>query len=286
MKRVVVCLATCFIVAGLIQQPVHINAAPRDPYLMTIAKTGKVLHTPMLKAVFWGHEWADPAFAADIVSGLDSLLAGYSGSDYAATLREYYDRSGSITGYATYTGYTIDSSPAPAPDAFSGAIAIAKVCSMTNNNPESNAAYFVFTSTPKAASAEGKTCALHAWGACSNGKQVQAIGVRYSSGQIGSGCDGVQDYETGHSLALAQMANLAMHELAETITDPRNTGWHDSYGEEISNKCIRTFPSTVSRYPVFPDGSVWKLQGLWSNAAYGTGTGAPNLDGQKACVWQ
>jgi len=36
---------------------------------------------------------------------------------------------------------------------------------------------------------------------------------------------------------------------------------------------------------VFPDGSVWKLQGLWSNAAYGTGSGAPNLGGQKGCVW-
>lgn len=286
MKRVVVCLATCLLVTGIVRQPNHINAAARDPHLMTIAKTGKVLRTPMLKAVFWGSEWTDPAFAGDVVSGLDSLLAGYSGSQYAATLREYYDRSGPITGYTTYSGYTIDSSPAPAPDAFSGATAIAKVCSMTSNNPDSNAAYFVFTSTPKAASAEGKTCALHAWGACSNGRQVQAIGVRYSSGQLGSGCDGVQDFETGHSLALAQMANLAMHELAETITDPRNTGWHDSYGEEISNKCIRTFPSAVSQYPVFPDGSVWKLQGLWSNAAYGTGTGAPNLDGQKACVWK
>jgi hypothetical protein len=263
-----------------------VSAAPRDPYLMTIARTGKVLHTPMLKAIFWGPEWHDPAFAADIVSGIDSLLAGYSGSPYAAALREHYDRSGSISGFTTYTGYTIDSSPAPAPDGFNGAVAIGKICSMTNNNPDSNAAYVVFTSTPKAASAPGSTCALHAWGACSNGKPVQAIGVRYSSGQIGSGCEGVQDFETGHSLALAQMANLAMHELAETITDPRNTGWHDSYGEEISNKCILTFPSDVSQYPVFPDGTAWKLQGLWSNAAYGTRTGAANVNGQKACVWE
>jgi len=285
MTRVAACLSICAFIAAS-SRPLHdISAAPRDPYLMTIARAGKVLHTPMLKAVFWGPEWHDPAFAGDIVSGIDSLLAAYSGSQYAAVLREYYDRSGSISGYATYAGYQIDSSPAPAPEGFNGAVAIAKICSMTNNSPDSNGAYLVFTSTPKSPDAPGKTCALHAWGACSNGKPVQVVGVRYSSGQIGSGCEGVQDFETGHSLALSQMANLAMHELAETITDPRNTGWHDSYGEEISNKCILTFPNDVSQYPEFPDGSVWKLQGLWSNAAYGARTGAPNLSGQRACVW-
>jgi hypothetical protein len=52
------------------------------------------------------------------------------------------------------------------------------------------------------------------------------------------------------------------------------------------NKCIRTFPADVTRYPVFPDGSAWKMQGLWSNAAYQAGTGAANLNGQRACVWE
>ena len=127
---------------------------------------------------------------------------------------------------------------------------------------------------------------MHAWGTCSNGKPVQAIGVTHSSGQLGSGCDDVQDFETGHSLALAQIANMAMHELAETITDPRGTGWRDSYGQEIGNKCLSTFPPDVSRYSLFADGSVWKLQGLWSNTAYLAGSGASNQGGQYACVWQ
>jgi hypothetical protein len=73
-------------------------AAPRDPYMLSLAKPGKVLDTPLLKAVFWGPEWHDPAFAGDIITGIDSLLAGYSGSAYAAVLREYYDRAGAITG--------------------------------------------------------------------------------------------------------------------------------------------------------------------------------------------
>src|SRR5690348_15069859 len=99
MKRVLVCVVTCFLVTGLARQPQQIDAAPRDPYLLTIPKTGKVLHTPTLRAVFWGPEWNDSSFATDIVSGLDQLLSSYSGSQYAAILREYSDRSGSISGY-------------------------------------------------------------------------------------------------------------------------------------------------------------------------------------------
>ena len=34
----------------------------------------------------------------------------------------------------------------------------------------------------------------------------------------------------------------------------------------------------------FPNGSRWKLQGEWSNAAYTTGTGYPNSSGQRGCL--
>ena len=31
------------------------------------------------------------------------------------------------------------------------------------------------------------------------------------------------------------------------------------------------------------NGTVWKLQGEWSNAAYNAGTGYPNSSGQRGC---
>ena len=46
----------------------------------------------------------------------------------------------------------------------------------------------------------------------------------------------------GHSLALAQIANLTMHEVIEAITNPRGSGWHDGSGEEFADKCLRIFP--------------------------------------------
>ena len=51
--------------------------APTDPALLRIGNSGQVLHSPTVTAVFWGPEWNDPAFAGDIITGLETLLSGY-----------------------------------------------------------------------------------------------------------------------------------------------------------------------------------------------------------------
>src|SRR5262249_24941706 len=45
----------------------------------------------------------------------------------------------------------------------------------------------------------------------------------------------------------------------EAITDSQGTEWHASDGD-ISDKCIGVF-RPVSSYPVFSDGTAWKLEG-------------------------
>ena len=201
-----------------------------------------MLRTPVLKAVFWGSEWNDPAFAGDIISGLDTLLTGYAGSRYASTLAEYYDRTGPISGYSIYAGHTIDASPAPAAGGLTSALTLARVCAATGNNPDPNTVLHVYLH------AEGRRCA---------GRHVQLSCERYLHKREGiasrrravrirrhrNGLSRRAGYGNWRcSLALAQMANLTMHELAETITDPRNNGWSDAYHTEIGNKCILTFP--------------------------------------------
>jgi hypothetical protein len=59
----------------------------------------------------------------------------------------------------------------------------------------------------------------------------------------------------------------------------------DGNGEEIADKCSRILQPDLSKYLVFSNSSVWKLQGMWSNAAYLAGTGTPNANGQPACIW-
>ena len=258
-----------------------------DPALLRIANNGQVLHSPNVTAVFWGPEWNDPAFARDIITGLDTLLSGYSGSDYAKVATEYYDGGGAVSPFAPYAGHVIDPATPPAPGGLTGSAIIAEACKVTNNQPDPYGIYVVYSSTDKG-TLGGSACGRHTYGMCGTGKKavpIQAIGVPYTTGTLESGCNGVQDTETGHSLALAQMANVTMHELIETITDPRNTGWHDGNGLEIGNKCILVFPPSFGAFPVFSNGSVWKLQAMWSNAAYLSNSGTLNNQGEPGCRW-
>jgi hypothetical protein len=277
-------LALMFVTTGWLAVAHAQKKPPTDPALLTIASTGAVLHSPGVTAIFWGAEWTDAGFADDIITGLDSLFAGFTGSTYARTVTEYYDRTGQVTPYTTYFGHLIDTSAAPAPGGLTSATAIAEVCKATNNNPNSSDVYVVFASTDNGTGA----CGFHTWGTCGSKRTavpVQVAAIPYASGVAGTGCDALQDTETGHSLALAQIANIAIHELVETITDPRGTGWRDGFGDEMSDKCIRVFPESLGLFPIFSNGSTWKLQGQWSNAAYRARSGAPNELGQFACIW-
>ena len=98
------------------------------------------------------------------------------------------------------------------------------------------------------------------------------------------GCDPA-DTQTGHPQGLAALANVSAHELSETRTDPGFNGafggWYDASGAENGDKCAWTFNIP---YVSFQNGTIWKLQGEWSNAAYNAGTGYPNSSGQKGCL--
>jgi len=277
-----------FVVSAVAVSLVAVTQAQKkpavDPALLAISRTGSVLHSPGITAIFWGPEWTNPAFAADIVTGLDTMLAGYSGSAYANAAAEYSDRSGQITPFTTYLGHLIDTAAAPAAGSLTTASVVDEVCKMTNNSPNPDDVYVVFTSTDHGTS----SCTFHTWGTCGtkrNPVPVQVAAVPYASGVLGTGCDALQDTETGHSLALAQMANITAHALVQTIVNPRGTGWKDGNGDEIAEKCIRVFPPSPGAFPVFSNGSVWKIQAQWSNAAYLAGTGASNALGQSGCVW-
>jgi hypothetical protein len=258
--------------------------APPDPLLLKIPKNGSVLKTPTtLTAVFWGPDWNDPGFGGgDTKAGLSRLLANYSGTSYANVLKEYSDKTGPITGLTGPALAIQDNSTPPVPGGLTGAVARAKVCQLTGNNPDPTGVYFIFTSTPKDPNSDGFSCMFRSWGTCSNGKSVQVVGVPYTDG-VTNGCVGVSDdgTATGHSPGLAQMANLAIGGLTWTIADPKANGWEDSYGDSVFMKCRGTFPASSADYPTWL-GEKWKLSGLWSNRAYGAHSGAgPN----NACAW-
>ena len=255
-----------------------------DPVLMTISKSGAVLHDPTTTAIYWGSAWNDPDVAGDIITGLDTFFDGFSGSHFAGIASEYYDRNGNITGTSTHLGHVIDTTEPPA-GALSASTVIGQACAVTNNSPDPEGVYFVMTST---AAALPGTCAQRFWGQCSRRAPIQVVYIPYMTG-LDAGCRGVFDHGdtgvvTGHSVALGQYGNVIANQLMNAITDPRGTGWKDANGNGISFKCDGIFiPAGV--YEEFSNGSLWTVRTKWSNAAYLAGTGLPNVHGHRGCVY-
>jgi hypothetical protein len=239
---------------------------------------GKIMPTVVSKAIFWGPSWADSTFVADKVTGLDSWYTGHSGSNYAKTVDEYTGRNGQVAPTTTHQAHVIDTSTAVSGNNTSAILA--EVClqiSAGNIVPDAsgNGYYPVYTDVPRGSAGY---CAYHSFGSCS-GVPVQFGFFFDLDGD--PGCD-PQDTTTGHSQGLSALANVTAHEVSEARSDPANPGaWYDATGAEDGDKCAWTFnvPSVT-----FPNGTTWKLQGEWSNAAYTAGTGYPNSSGQNGCL--
>ena len=229
---------------------------------------GTVLTTNKTEAIFWGPSWA--GYSGDKITGLDSFFSGFGGSIYAQASTEYSGTNGQVTSSSTYLGHVIDTTPAPR-RALTTSGAVAEACSITNNNPDPNALYLIYTET---GAGHVNYCAWHSWGACSNGAPVQVAYMPNIDGL--AGCDPGDSF-TGHSQGLSAVANVTAHELSEAITDPRGAGWFDAAGAENGDKCAWQFNGVTS----FSNGSQWYLQGEWSNAAYTAQTGYGT---QKGCL--
>jgi hypothetical protein len=229
---------------------------------------GAIMNSSAVTVIYWGSSWtsSDPK-----VSGLQSFYTGFSGSNYAKTSDEYTGTNGQVGPNDSYGGFFVDNSPASGGNQTSAILS--EVCRVIPN-PVSNGYYPVYADVKRG---HAGYCAWHSYGTC-GGTPVQFAFFFDLDGD--AGCD-PQDTQTGHPQGLAALANVSAHELSEARTDPRNGGWYDSSGAENGDKCAWTFNVPFVK---FTDGSVWKLQGEWSNAAYNGGTGYPNSSGQKGCL--
>jgi hypothetical protein len=231
---------------------------------------GNILTTAVIKSIFWGTSWGtDPG---DKISGLDKWYNNFSDSPYAAISDEYTDSDGSVGPSTTYQGYVIDASRAASGNNTSSILA--EVCKVISSpDPSGNGYYAVYVDLPR----KGNYCAYHSWGSC-GGIPVQFAFFWKLDGD--AGCD-PKSKVTGESEGLAALANVSGHELSEARTDPTGAGWYDSGGAENGDKCVWTFNVP---YVTFNDGSLWKIQGEWSNLAYDNQDGYPNSAGQKGCL--
>jgi hypothetical protein len=233
---------------------------------------GKIMPTAVSKAIFWGTSWA--SYSGDKITGLDTWYTGHSGSNYARTVDEYTGTNGQVGSTTTHQGHVIDTSKATGGSNTSAILA--EVCKViTSPDPSGNGYYAVYTDVKRG---NAGYCAWHSAGSC-GGVPVQFAFFFNLDGD--AGCDPA-DTSGLHSQGLAALANVTAHELSEARSDPASPGaWYDSSGSENGDKSAWTFGAPLV---TFSNGSQWKLQGEWSNAAYTAGTGYPNSSGQKGCL--
>ena len=233
---------------------------------------GKIMTSSTVKAIFWGTSWGNPG---DKITGMDSFYQGWGNSNYSKTTTEYTGTNGTVGASSTYQGHSVDLSAASGGGSTSAILAeVCKVVGATAD-PSGNGYYPVYTDVPRG---NAGYCAWHSAGSC-NGTPVQFAFFWKLDGD--AGCDPV-DTSGLHSQGLSAIANVSAHELAEAMTDPANPGaWYDAAGSENGDKCAWTFGGPLA---TFSNGSRWKVQGEWSNAAYTAGTGYPSSSGARGCM--
>ena len=240
--------------------------------------SGKILQTVVSKAIFWGPSWANASFAGDKISGLDAWYTGHSNSNYAATVNEYIGSNGQVASTFTHQGSIIDTSTASGGGSVSPILAeVCKQVSAGKIQPDTsgNGYYPVYSDVKRG---NAGYCAWHSYGSCS-GVPVQIAFFFNLDGD--SGCD-PQDTSGLHSQGLAALVNVTGHEIEEARSDPASPGaWYDSSGAENGDKCAWTFGAPLV---TLSNGTQWKVQGEWSNAAYNVLAGYPNSSGQKGCL--
>jgi hypothetical protein len=233
---------------------------------------GVIMPTAKTQAIFWGTSWG--TYTGDKISGMDSWYTGFNSSNYAKTSDEYTGSNGQVGAATTHLGHLIDTSTATGGGSTSAILA--EVCKMvTNPDPSGNGYYAVYVDVPRG---NAGYCAWHSSGSC-GGHRVEFAFFFKLDGD--AGCD-PGDTSGLHSQGLAAISNVSGHELSEARSDPANPGaWYDSQGQENGDKCAWTFNVPLV---TFSNGTQWKIQGEWSNAAYTAGTGYPNRSGQRGCI--
>lgn len=280
------------------------TAQAATPHVVTPVTyhNGPVQHGSSVYAIFWvpsGYPYP-PGYAAVVAQyftdlGHDSFTAANPyGSD-----TQYYDLVGTTKRWVSYAvafrATVVDKRPLPAngcPNYLlndgtmsrkclndSQIINMIKSVITTHNFPRNlNTQYFLFTpySVASCFTANGLTqgrcydplnyngyCAYHSFSG--TGTQLFLYAAMHYADI--NGCSSGQSPQGNPA---DSVINGISHEHQETITDPIGTGWYDSSGNEIADKCLFTFGTPLGtngfgQYNQIINTHQYWLQEIWSN---------------------
>lgn len=240
---------------------------------------------PKIYLVFWGSQWTnnDPSGEASL---LESFLNSMGSSSWQNTVSQYCEGVTSGTIFCTSSdtpagnqayelaAYWYDNgSAAPSKPKQSQlaaeAVKAAQHFGNTAAGSNDTTQYVIATANGYNANGFGtQYCAWHSYTTSTYG-DISYTNLPYIT-DAGASC-GANFNNLG---ADAGITIVEGHEAAETITDPfPSTGWLDSSGSEIGDKCAWISSGQGASADVtFPDGITFPVQSLWSNA-FNSGSG-------------
>lgn len=233
-------------------------AAPKAPAVVNpnlIKHSGNAMPVTHIYAIFWGGN-----ITSAYSSAVEGFLNSISNSSYNRITDQYF--TSPMRNSMSFVRSYADAStpPSSAPTTASILAEVNKV--VTKSAIDASGLYMVFTNNYPT---RANYCAWHGAGSVS-GSPVFTVAYQPFVGNT-SGC--AASYMTGWTPSdtstrtaansVESLANVASHEIYETVTDPLLNAWYDSTGAEIGDKCAWYFGSTkIGTYSVQPE---------WDNAS-------------------
>ena len=239
---------------------------------------GPVLHTNSTEAIFWGSEWSSASFAGDKITGLDTFFGGLGGSELRRDRRpSTAARNGTRDGARRrYLGHAFDTTAAPRQGAHGRRAPSPRRARSPTTTRIANARLLhlhVDGRGPRQLLRVAQLGHLLATARPSRSRTCRTSTASPAAIRATP--------RTGHSQGLAALANVTSHELLRGDHRPaRHAAGSTPAARE--RRQVRLDASTAPC--TLANGSTWKLQMEWSNAAYNGGTGFANLSGENGCI--
>ena len=228
---------------------------------------GPVQTSPKIYVVYWGSSWnsstGDPNGEKARANAFFGVIGG---SGWLNTVTQYTQSNGQHVGNAagSFVGSYVDTANTPPSKPTQSQIAAEAARAAAHYGDYSaNASYVV--ALPHGIKPSGfgtQYCAWHSSTTVSGKGTIGYTNDPYLH-DAGASC-GENSVNSGSAGALDGVTIVFGHEQAETETDPQpNTGWLDSSGSEIGDKCAWTDLENN------PNAGGYPTQPLWSNANNG-----------------
>jgi hypothetical protein len=208
---------------------------------------GNAMSVTNIYSIYWGSSFPTSGYAASV----DRFLTDIGSSGYNSVTTQYMPTA--TPNFMTFKGSFSDAGtpPASSPTTASILAEVYKVVTAAGKTIDPQGLYMVFTNNFPS---KANFCAWHGAGSV-NRSATFTIAYQPYLGTM-AGCSaatylaGFKSKTSPAVPAVESVANVASHEIYETVTDPLLNAWYDSTGAEIGDKCAWKNATTVAGYSV------------------------------------